>query len=44
MRVVSGDIATTSAAADAALCDMSAADGDEVNGTGHKKCHLLLVF
>ena len=37
MRVASADLATTSAAADAALVDVHAADGDEINGTSLQK-------
>ena len=37
MRAASADLATTTAAADAALGDVRTADGDEINGTSLQK-------
>ena len=45
MRDASADLATTSVAADAALVDVRAADGDEINGTSLQKSEsAFLVF
>ena len=41
MRAASADLDTLSAAADAALGDVRAADGDQINGTILKKLRLL---
>ena len=38
MRAASADLATTSAAADAALSDVRAADRYKINGTSLQKC------
>ena len=43
-RAASADLATTSAAADAALGDVCAADEDEINGRSLQKCSLLFLL